>query len=309
MTAKGVCRVVALAVLATIAGCSSGPDVRLDEPVERVVDLPSYEAIYAGAERRVGTLERLWAASVTSLRYVDAEGERRRDQGEGHFQMQRPGSLAVFIGKLGETYLILGSDTSRYWWIELLDQRLAYVGESDLARVSAVESIGVPVLPGDLLLALDLDRWPEPGSERVRGVAWSDRPDLDRSRTVAVTFDESGRTRRVHLDAVSLDPLAVELLDEAGEVFASSRLSQHGRVLNRIGAAVEPRIPMRAEIDLPAADARLEISLSRAAMDPRRPRPVVFDFEELLDRFRVDTVRRLVPRTEQADAGTTQPTR
>jgi hypothetical protein len=288
----------ALAMLVVVAGCTPRSSTPLDEPVEPAVELPSYETIYAGAERRVGTLERLWAASVTSIRYVDADGERRRDQGEGHFQMRRPGSLAVFIGKLGETYLILGSDASRYWWIELLDERMAFVGDTDLARVSAVESIGVPVLPGDLLLALDLDRWPAPGSPRVLGVAWSDHPDLDRSRTVAVTFDESGRTRRVHLDAVSLDPFAVELIDEAGEVFASSRLSRHGRVLNRIGAPVEPRIPMRAEIELPAAEARLEISLSRAAMDERRPRPVVFDFEELLNRFRVGTVRRLAPPTQ-----------
>lgn len=300
MRADRFAAALVLGAVSALVGCTSQPATPLDALADPRVELPSYEAIFAGAERRVGTLDRLWAASVTSLRYVDASGEGRRDQGEGHFQMQRPGSLAVFIGKLGETYLILGSDTSRYWWIELLDERLAYVGNTDQARSSAVDTIGVPVLPGDLLLALDLERWPEPGSPRVLDVGWSDRDDLDRSRTVAVTFDESGRTRRVHLDVVSLDPLAVELLDEAGVVFASANLSQHGRVLNRIGAPVEPRIPMRAEIDLPAADARLEITLSRAAMDPRKPRPIVFDFETLLDRFQVDTVRRLGPAIEQA---------
>ncbi len=302
---RGSLVAVAASVLALVAGCTSTPETPLHVSDRPAAALPTYETIYAGAERRIGTLDKLWARSVTSLRYTDAEGERRRDQGEGHFQLQRPGSLAVFVGKLGETYLILGSDTSRYWWIELLDERLAYVGDTDQARSSSVEAIGVPVLPGDILLALDLERWPEPGSPRVLGVDWSAHADLDRSRTLAVTFDESGRTRRVHVDAFSLDPLAVELIDDAGQVFARSSLSQHGRVLNRVGAAVEPRIPMRAEIDLPAADARIEISLSDAAMDPRKPRPVVFDFETLLDRFGVDTVRHLGSAGAQAarDAG------
>lgn len=264
--------------------------------------LPTYEAVYDGAERRIGTLDRLWASSVTSLRYTDADGERRRDQGEGHFQMKRPGSLAVFIGKLGETYLILGSDDSRYWWIELLEDRTAYIGRQDEARASAEAAFGVPVLPADLLLALDLARWPEPGSPRVLGIEWSTLDGLDPSRTVAVSLDEVGRTRRVHVDAVSLDPLAVELIGPDGQVFAVSRLSQHDRVLNRIGASVEPRIPMRAEVDLLAADARVEITLARAALDPRKPSDAVFNLELLLDRFRVDTLRTIEPTdSEHAD--------
>lgn len=296
---------VSLVLLTLLAGCRATPDTPLEEPGETAAQLPSYETLYAGAERRVGTLEKLWARSVTSLRYTDAEGERRRDQGEGHFQMQRPGSLAVFVGKLGETYLILGSDTSRYWWIELVDERLAYVGDTEQARASSIEAIGVPVLPGDLLLALDLERWPTPGSERVLGVEWSDHPGLDPARLAVVSFDESGRTRRVHVDTVSLDALAVELVNEDGVVFATSSLSQHGRVLNRVGASIEPRVPMRAEIDLPAAEARIEISLSQAAMDPRKPRPIVFDFETLLDRFRVETVREVGPADFQASRDST----
>lgn len=278
-------------VLLIQTGCGTSAG-RLESAEDAAVEspLPSYDVLYAGAERRIGTLGRLWARSVTSLRYVDAEGERRRDQGEGFFMFERPGSVAVLIGKLGEMYLILGADDARYWWLELIEGRRAYVGETAEAAEASTRATGVPVLPSDVLLALDLVRWPEPGSPRVLGVERSLLTGVDASRTVAICLDESGRVRRVHVDAVSLDPVAVEILAADGTLIARSRLSRHGRVLNRVGAPVEPRMPMRAEIDLPEADARIEISLSRAAMDPRRPSDAVFDFAGLLNRYRIDEV-------------------
>ncbi|MEO1583375.1 MAG: hypothetical protein AAFR96_02245 [Planctomycetota bacterium] len=283
---------IAFVVLLTFqTGCGTSSS-RLESEEDAAVESPqpTYDMLYAGAERRIGTLDRLWARSVTSLRYVDAEGERRRDQGEGFFLFERPGSVAVLIGKLGEMYLILGADDARYWWLELFEGRRAYVGETAEAAEASARATGVPVLPSDVLLALDLVRWPEPGSPRVLSVERSSLAGVDASRTAAICLDESGRVRRVHVDTVSLDPVAVEILATDDTLIARSRLSRHGRVLNRVGAPVEPRMPMRAEIDLPEADARIELSLSRAAMDPRRPSDAVFDFAGLLDRYRIDEV-------------------
>jgi hypothetical protein len=98
------------------------------------------------------------------------------------------------------------------------------------------------------------------------------------------------RERRVHVDVFTFDPLAVELLTSEGETVATSRLSRHERVRNATGAAQTPRIPLRAEVDIPAAEARLELTLSRAELSASRPKPQVFDLEHLLGAFGVSEV-------------------
>ena len=288
---------ICLSVGSSLSGCRSAGTTGHEPGAERATELPTYERLYEGAERRVGTLDRLWAVAVVGLRYTDEDGERRRDQGEGHFQMVRPSELALFVGKLGEPYLILGSNESQYWWIERLDTPVATVGVRSEAQALSMESIGVPVLPSDLLLAMDVQHWPEPGAARASGldpsVVWSSLEGVDVSRTVVVELRDAERIRRVHVDAFTLDPVAVEVMSASGEVIAFSRLSEHAPVANRIGSAIEPRIPMRIEVDVPAAEARIELSLQRAEMSNRRPKPVVFDLDELLERFRVRVVRRI----------------
>lgn len=295
-------KAVLVAWACALGGCAGRQDLVPDPARAADVPLPSYEMLYAGAEERIGALDRLWAAAVTSLRYTDDRGERHRDQGEGHFQMVRPDSLALFVGKLGDVLLVLGSDADRYWWIERLEQRRAYVGRQDDAATLAAEAVGVPVLPGDLLLALDLLPWPAPGAGGGE-VAWSSHPGLDPARTLAVTMRQGPRERRVHVDLFTFDPMAVELLTEEGETVATSRLSRHERVRNATGAARTPRIPLRAEVDIPAADARLELTLSRAELSASRPKPQVFDLEHLLRAFGVNEVIELGTDRARADAG------
>ncbi|MGP1271929.1 MAG: hypothetical protein ACTS22_01205 [Phycisphaerales bacterium] len=285
-----------------LSGCAARNSLESDDG-DRAAPLPTYEALYEGAERRIGTLDRLWAVAVVGLRYTDESGERRRDQGEGHFQMVRPSQLALFVGKLGEPYLILGSNESRYWWIERLDEPVATVGLHAEAAGMSTEAIGVPVMPSDLLLAMDVQRWPAPGGPGVAGVSWSDRDGVDRSRTAAVELIEGDRRRVVHVDVFTMDPVAVDVQTLAGDLIATSELSEPDRVTNRIGAAVEPRMPMRVVVDVPAAEARIELYLKRAEMSERRPRSIVFDLEELLDRFRVQRVRRIQSPSAAMGAG------
>ncbi|MEM8756189.1 MAG: hypothetical protein AAGF47_00215 [Planctomycetota bacterium] len=287
---------LAAAVLIVLLGCSGcrsagGSGAEANGPA---VELPGYDALYAKANRRIGTLDRYWARAIVALRYVDAEGERRRDQGEGHLQFIRPGSVALFVGKLGEPGLILGSDGTRFWWIELIEARRALVGEAGSAAAASVDVLGVPILPRDLLLGLDAVPWPEPGSvglPRVVGVSWTRLDGLDTSRTAAVGFEDADRRWRVHVDVFTGDPMAVEILTAAGEPVCVARLGDHGRVLNRLGAAVEPRMAGSAIIEVPAAEATIELTLRDAELSPRRPRPVVFDLDQLLERFRVEDVR------------------
>lgn len=283
---------VCAALLLPSCRSSDGPALTHDAVEPDAAALPAYEALYESAERRIATLDRLWARAVVGLRYRDEDGDLRRDQLEGHFQVVRPERVALLLGKLGETYLVLGSDAERYWWIDL-DQSRAAVGDRTRAAGLSVEELGVPLLPGDLLLALDLIRWPPPGDASVLGVTWSDRPDLDQPRTAAVRLAEGSRVRVVHIDVFTLDPMGVDLLDADGTQIGSSLLTQHGRVLNRAGLPVEPRMTGRAVIEVPELDVRADFTFSGAEVSPRRPKPAAFDLDELLRRFRVTDVRRI----------------
>ena len=252
--------------------------------------IPTYDAVYERAEWRVGDLDRLWAIASVGLRYVDAEGDRHRDQGEGHFQVVRPETqVALTIGKLGEVYLLLGCDAQRFWWINRTEERVAYVGAQAEARALALDQIGVPMLPTDLLILADLNRWPEPGISGAGEVSRSDR-DFDHVRTVMVEFDEPGRRRRVYLNAQNFDPVGVDLLTDSGELIARSTLKNLMRVDNRIDPTRPQWVPTRLVMEIPSAESRVEIELSHLEMSRRRPKAVVFNFDELVRRFGVKRI-------------------
>lgn len=276
--------VLAIAVIA-LGACRAKPAPIAEERSEA---LPTYAEVYAKAEERVGALDRFWAIAVVGLRYRDAEGEARREQGEGHLQVVRPSRVALTIGKLGETYLLLGCDEERFWWIERLETRRAYVGGQEGARNLALERVGVPVLPTDVLVLADMVRWPEPGSDDAGRVVPADGPGL-----FAVEFEEAGRLRRVTLTRSVFDPVAVELFAEEGKLVARSELSQHERVENRMEPLRPQRVPARINIDVPSAESRIELNLSQMEISERRPRALVFDLNELIERFGIEEIIRL----------------
>lgn len=270
-----------------VVGCQARPTSLNDDPPE---PLPSYEDVQARAQERIGSLDRFWAVASVGLRFKDAEGDSRREQGEGHFQIVKPSSVALTVGKLGETYLLLGCDDDRFWWIERLDERVAYVGDQDGARDLATARVGVPVLPTDLLKLADLNAWPEPDSPEAGTVIEIERDDLDASKIFAVKFDEGDRSRVVYLTRLAYEPVGVDLVTETGDIAARSQLLGFERVLNRIDPLNHQRVPSRILVDVPSAESRIELSLSRMEISNRRPRALVFDFDELIKRFRIDSV-------------------
>lgn len=272
-----------------LSACKASP-----KPIapEDLAPLPTYEEVYAQAEARVGALDRFWARTSVGLNYKDAEGDRHYQQGEGHLQFVRPSQVALTIGKLGETYLLLGCDDEQFWWIERIEERRAFVGDQRRARRLAIERVGVPVLPTDILLLADLVPWPAPG-EGVARVVEADREGMSPAEVFAVEFEELGRTRRVYLTRTVFDPVGVDLYAPSGRLVAKSSLSMHERVLNRIDPLRHQRVPTRVEIDVPSAESRIELNMSGMEISDRRPKPIVFDLDELLRRFQIDEVIQL----------------
>ena len=284
-------------LLTSLVGCHS---VQTDQPDAPAEPLPTYEEVQARADERVGALDRFWATAVVGLKYVDAEGKSRRQQGEGHFQIVKPANVALTVGKLGEMYLVLGCDDDQFWWIERLEESVAYVGDQAGARDLALRRMGVPVLPTDLLMLGDLNAWPEPDESGAGVVEESEREDLDPAQVFAVRFDEADRTRIVYLTRLAYEPVGVDLISPAGELIARSDLFRYGRVLNHIDPLSHQRVPMRISVEVPSAESRIDLTLSRAEISNRRPKPVVFNLEELLRRFRIEKVVPLEDTRRQA---------
>ncbi len=286
--ARGSIAFILLGVLLTACQTSPTPIGPADPG-----PLPTYEEVYAQAEARVGALDRFWAVAVVGLRYTDAEGDRRRDQVEGHLQFIRPSKVALTLGKLGDTLLLLGCDDDRFWWIERIEEKRAFVGDQRDARRLALERVGVPVLPTDMLLLGDLVPWPAPGTEFEGRVVETVRAGMSAAEVFAVEFRESGRTRRIYLTRSVFDPVGVDLYTDDGRLIAQSELSLHERVLNRLDPLRHQRVPTRINIDVPSAESRIEMNLSRMEISDRRPKALVFDLNELIERFGIEEVIRL----------------
>ena len=150
--------------------------------------------------------------------------------------------------------------------------------------------MGVPVLPTDLLMLGDLNAWPGPDEPGAGVVEESEREDLDPSQVFAVRFDEADRTRIVYLTRLAYEPVGADLISPSGELIARSDLFRFGRVLNHIDPLSHQRVPMRISVEVPSAESRIDLTLSRAEISNRRPKPVVFNLEELLRRFRIEKV-------------------
>lgn len=274
------------ALVCLLSGCRTS-DGRDDAPLE---PLPTYEEVQARAEERVGALDRLWARASVGLRFTDEDGDRRREQGEGHFQIVKPRNVALTIGKLGETYLLLGCNDEHFWWIERVEEHVAYVGDQQNARDLAIQRVGVPVLPTDLLELADLNAWPAPGEPGAGVVREIERTDLDPARFFAVEFEDEGRTRIVYLTRLAFEPVGVDLITPSGELAARSQLLGMTQVLNHIEPLKQQRVPTRILVDVPSADSRIELSLGSLEISERRPRSIVFDLDELIKRMSVERV-------------------
>lgn len=265
----------ALAVL-LLAGCRGG--VRKPHPVPGVTAAQVVEA----HNTRVRSLDRLWARTSVQVTSTNEKGRRLRDQGEGHLQIVQPSSVALSLGKLGQTQLYLGSNDQIYWWIDLVDSadKIALVGRHSLVTSQKAGLLGVPVPPRDLIHLLGITAFPD----HVAGqeLQW----DAD-ARAGLETATESG-SRRVWFDVSSMEPVLVELMDASGRVMLHASLERYAPV-NVVGdATVKPRMPEQANITY--ADDATRVKISLYAAENRPIRPTAFDFERLIKGLGVDSV-------------------
>lgn len=272
---------LALAALA-LPGCD--PSKRMPDDAGAIVDpnnLPSYEAAAARYNSAANRLGQFWASAVVRLAYVDAEGKRREDQGEGRVQLAQPASVALNIGKLGETYIWIGADQNRYWWLDLTgSDRIAFTGRHENYARSRARALGVIVPPQDLITLLGIAPLPE------RGGAVQASSD---GRLIGLTaYLRDGRSKqRVWVDPASGLPVQVELFGEKAEDLIVASLSAHQPVSIR-GDGNPPQVATRVKISHAASNSLITLDLTDMEDGQSRIRPEAFNLGVLLKQLRVD---------------------
>ncbi len=262
-----------------LSGCAHDrPATPEGPPTDMIPEMDAREAITTW-NTRVERLERLWARVTVVVDTVDGAGKAVTEQAEGHLQVERPRGVALSLGKLGETYLYLGSNDERYWWIDVVDRenRAAVTGRHDAVTMEKAARLGVPVHPLELVEVLGLT---------PIGVGVGEGA-VVRGATITTTTATGGRVVRV-LDPTTYEPVRIDVLDRAGEMVLSASHEAYQLASVRDDTRVRPRVPGRVIVEAPTVPATVRLAL----YDPENKaiRAIAFDFEGLLRAFRVETV-------------------
>ncbi len=285
-----------VALSATLWGCRGGGECAVvpgtpPPPVDVVVD--AYNT-------RAGLLTQVWSRVTMRIEARDEDGSRRVENTEGYLQFVQPSRVSLMVNKLGETYLVLGCDEERYWWMALKDERTALVGRHDRATPERAGEFGVPMHPLDMLDLMAV-RPIDASSAKVE-------PDGGRVRVTLPARAEGWGSRQVWLEGPALTPVRTQVLDASGGTVAEADLSDHGPITVRQGAS-PPTLARTVRIRIPARGVEVRMQLMDA--DNRTPRREVFDLWELVRRYRIAPERVLdldsageADRDRQASPGT-----
>ena len=264
-----------------VAGCASTPDGGADQPVriERGPP-PSYEEVAATLNARAKILRRVWAYATIHVWWVNDEGKQQEDQLETLVMLDQPDRVYMRFRKATVDLAILGCDERQYWWIDLGKPRQAWVGSHDQATPERMARFAMPIHPLDFVQLLGMA--PVPTDAAGTSVAWSD----DGRYLIVETPSRFGR-RRVALEprAGGYDPAEIELLDHAGRVTITARLTKYEPAPMPRGSPTD-RVPKEVHFRIAGSD-------TRARFRPRYDSPLkikdrAFDREQLFKAKRID---------------------
>ena len=242
---------------------------------------PAYEDVATRFNERAGRLGRIWANATARFSYIDEDGKRRTDQGEGHFQFIAPDRFALSIGKISEVLFWLGCDEDRYWFFQMHDGEQVSIGRNDNLGRPCSRDLGLPASPIDIIDLLGVTPLP---STATGATSWSTN-----GRWLVV--DAPGRLawRRLFLDPKTYLPARVELYDpnDTTEPLVISSIELYDRVeLDGVGGFM-PEAPSRLQIDHPASETSIRLFLHNLNDGKTNGRlsDAVFTFESLVEAF------------------------
>ena len=242
---------------------------------------PPYAEAAAKYNANASRLGRLFAPVTVRIRYSDKDGKEHNEQGEGRLQIVQPDHVAMSIGKVGETFFWLGSDSQRYWWIDLSGKpRAMFAGVHENYEKSQARRIGVVVAPLDLVRLLGIVQVGGEGQTQLSA---------DGKRVGIVTQLDGGARQRIWVDPATYVPISIELYNAAGECEILAQLRDPDGVELQ-GTAFKPRVNKHVEITHQASGSLITLDLSEMQDGVGRMVPDAFDPQALVKHLRVDKI-------------------
>ncbi|HYE03031.1 MAG TPA: hypothetical protein VD963_07325 [Phycisphaerales bacterium] len=264
-----------------LAACGTAPPA--DGPPVARGPAPEYATVAARYNERLPLLSKVFSPVVMQVTYLDEEGQRHHEQGEGVLQVVVPDHLALSLSKAGKRVFWLGGDGQRYWWIDLLEENTATVwSASTAARESAQAGLGLH--PREIVRLLGIVTLPDEGRTQ-----WSSDGRLLglSSRT------EAGGLQRVWADPDSLEPRKIELYGPDGRLTVVADLEGYQHLPIRGIGGGGPRLPRLVAASIPVTGTDLRLSLARPEGNAARISRDAFDLGALT---RALSVARVVER-------------
>lgn len=309
--------IVLSGAMITGAGCESWQFWKSDEAKSNAVTkktpaktaakpAPPFGDVARAYNARVAPLDRVFAWTNLKLTYFDEQGEKRTEDPEGRLQVVRPDKLALSLGKAGTTLFWLGSDSERYWWIDLTDKDkpVAAVGRHALFNDQTARRIGLAIQPLDLIRLLGVVPINVSGTGATQ---WSED-----GKQVGITSTLGNRGfQRIWLDPESLTPQEIELFSKDRQLIA--RAVHEGveyveitrKELPQALGAERARMPSRVFIT--HFESGTEVRITLTGVKDGRIVDAAFNLDEILRRNGVERVIDLdkdaTPRAEGPDAG------
>lgn len=279
--------VLACVVGSALTGCSPAKPAEPGIPAPvKVIPGPPYEEVAAKYNANAAYLHQLFAPVTVRLRYDDKDGKEHNEQGEGRLQIVQPSHTAISIGKVGEVFFWLGSDSQRYWWIDLSGKpRQMFVGGHDNYAASAARRIGVVVAPLDLVRLLGIVQLP--GGEAGQTQMSADGKSI--GIVTSLGGPGGGGRQRTWVDPLTFVPNKIELFNAKGECELVADLAAPEGVDVK-GTAFRPRMNTRIKIAHAASRSQITLDLSDMQDGSGRMVPEAFEAATLAKQLRVDKV-------------------
>ena len=285
-------------------GASLSPEERLLPPT------PEFATLAALQNERIGKITDFWSRASLRAVWVDDEGERHREEGEGHLILRLPYQTSLTVGKVGEIGYWAGSDMEHFWLFDSVDRDnpIAFLARNENAFSPCAEPLPLAIHPLEVVDLMGFSTLPEVLPITLADGTVQPAPatpevvvdDLDRSFVVTLPGPFSVRRIAFDADHPDLVPKRVELLDpNGGRVLAIAELTEYVRLdVIGLGPGLQPWVPSRLYIRPGGADVDPEENFVRLTLAAPADRPTsrreidprVFEFRTVQRQMRPDRI-------------------